>query len=188
MRAIRNLCVLLLLTAAAPPAFADDILEAIGEARKAYSAGNLGAAKEALDLASQLIGQKNAEAFARLLPAARAGWKAEEPQISAVGAVTFGGSTASRVYTNAKGDHVEVQITGDSAMLAQFASLLASPQLAGAMGKVIKIGQERAIQNNDGDIHIVVARKFLVTVSGSAAAADKMAYANAVDLAKLAKM
>jgi hypothetical protein len=177
-----------MLLAVAGPARADDILDAIAEARKAYSAGHLGAAKEALDLASQLIGQKNAEAFAKLLPGALAGWKAEEPQISAVGAVTFGGSTASRVYTNAKGDHIEVQITGDSAMLAQFASLLASPQLAGAMGKVIKVGNERAIQNNDGDIHIVVARKFLVTVSGSAPGADKMAYANAVDLARLARM
>src|SRR5262245_9757940 len=85
---------------------ADDILGAMDQARKAYQSGNLAKAKEQLDLASQLIGQKNAEAFAALLPAPLAGWSGGEAQTAATGSVGFGASTASRTYTNAKGDNV----------------------------------------------------------------------------------
>src|SRR5262245_9241819 len=109
------------------PALADDITDAMDQARKAYQAGDLSNAKQSLDLASQLIGQKNAESFAALLPNPLAGWKAEKAQTTAVGAVGFGASVASRTYNNAKGDHVEVQITGDSAVVMQIATLLANP-------------------------------------------------------------
>ena len=170
------------------PAFADDITEAIDQARKSYQSGDMAAAKQSLDLASQLIGQKNAEGFAALLPAPLAGWKADEAQTTALGQVAFGASTASRNYRNGNDQNVEVQITGDSAMIMQFATLLSNPGIAGAMGKIIKIGDQRAIQTREGDVNIVVANKFLVTVNGSADAASKMAYANAVNYAKLSKM
>jgi hypothetical protein len=184
---IRTLLAATLMALTSAASAADDVLDAIDKARKSYQSGDLGNAKQSLDLASQLIGQKNAEGFVTLLPEPLAGWKAEKPQTSAAGAV-FGGSTASRIYSNAKGDHVELAITGESAMIAQFAPLLANPQIAGAMGKIVKIGNERAIQNADGDIHLVVANKFLVLVSGSAGAKDKLSYAGAVDIGKLAKM
>lgn len=178
-------CVLLIAVA---PAYADDITDAIDQARKAYQSGDMGGAKQSLDLASQLIGQKNAEGFAALLPAPLSGWKAEDAQTTSVGQVGFGASTASRRYENAKGDNVEVQITGDSAMIMQFATLLSNPGIAGAMGKIIKVGDQRAIQTREGDVHVVVANKFLVTVSGSADAASRLAYAQAVNFAKLSKM
>lgn len=179
-----------LIAAAAPAAFAaDDILDAIDAARKAYQTGDLGNAKQSLDLASQLIAQKNAEGFAALLPAPLPGWKAEKAQANAVGAAFFGGaSAATRSYSNGKGDSVEVSITGDSAMIMQFAPMLANPALAGAMGKLIRVGSQRAIQTQAGDVMIVVANKFLINVQGSADATSKLAYAQAVDLAKLQKM
>jgi hypothetical protein len=167
---------------------ADDVLDAIDSARKAYQSGDLGNAKQSLDLASQLIGQKNAEAFSALLPAPLAGWKADKVQTAAVGNVGFGASTASRTYTNGKGENVEVQITGDSAMVTQFATLISNPQIAGVMGKIVRVGNQRGIQNPDGDINMVVVNKYMVVVSGSADAAAKMAYAQAVDVAKLGKM
>jgi hypothetical protein len=170
------------------PALADDITDAMDQAKKAYSSGDLTNAKQNLDLASQLIGQKNAEAFAALLPNALPGWKAEKAQAQATGAMAFGASVASRSYTNAKGDNVEVQITGDSAMVMQIATLLSNPQFAGAMGKLIRVGQQRAIQNADGDVNMVINNKFLITIQGSADSASKVAYANAIDVAKLSKM
>ena len=176
------------LAAAAPAFAADDIMDAIDQARKAYQANDLAGAKQSLDMASQLIGQKNAEGFAALLPAALPGWKAEKVQTAAIGAAMFGASTASRSYSNAKGDNVEVQITGDSAMIMQFAAILANPQIAGAMGKLMRVGNQRAVQNAEGDIHMVVANKILVMVQGSADAASKLAYAQAVDTGKLSKM
>ena len=184
----RTLAVLAILTAWSLPALADDITDAMEQARKAYQAGDLSFAKQSLDLASQLIGQKNAEAFAALLPNALPGWKPEKPQTTAVGAVGFGASVASRTYNNAKGDHVEVQVTGDSAVVMQIATLLNNPAIAGAMGKLIRVGSQRAIQDQDGNVKMVINSKFMVSVEGSADAAAKLAYAQAVDIAKLSKM
>ncbi len=76
MTLIRILCAAAFVAAAPVFAFADDITDAIEQARKAYQGGDLAGAKQNLDLASQLIGQKNAEGFAALLPAPLSGWKA----------------------------------------------------------------------------------------------------------------
>lgn len=179
----------LLFATVAPSARADDILDAIEQGRKAYQAGDMTTAKQSIDLASQLIAQKNAEGYAALLPEALAGWKADKAQTSAVGAAVFGGvSSATRIYTNAKDDTVEISISGDSALLMQFAPMLSNPAMAGALGKLIRIGDQRAVQNQDGDIMMIVANKFLINVQGTADAASKVAYAQAVDFAKLSKM
>ena len=188
MRLMRIVAAAAILFAVTPAFAADEVIEAIDQARKAYQGGDLAAAKQSLDLASQLIGQKNADAFGKLLPAPLAGWKAEEVQTTSIGNVGFGASTASRSYTNAKGDSVEVQITGDSAMVMQFATVLNNPAIAGAMGKLVRVGSQRAVQAQNGDIHLVINNKYLVMVSGSGNANDKMAYAQAVDVAKLSKM
>ena len=120
---VRAFVVLMLLAGMMGAARADDISETIELARKSYQSGDLANAKQSLDLASQLIGQKNAEGFAALLPNPLPGWKADRAQSAAMGAVMFGASVASRSYSNSKGDNVEVQITGDSAMVMQFATL-----------------------------------------------------------------
>jgi hypothetical protein len=181
--------VAVLATVALPAAAADDILDAIDQARKSYQSGDMATAKQSLDLASQLIAQKNAERFAALLPEPLPGWKAEKVQSNAVGAAVFGGvSAASRNYTNAKGDNIEVSISGDSALLTQFAPMMNNPAMAAMMGKLIRVGSQRAIQNQDGDIMMVVANKMLVNVQGSGDAATKLSYAQAIDIARLSKM
>lgn len=166
---------------------ADDISEAIDQARKAYQSGDLAGAKQSLDLASQLIGQKNAESFAALLPAPLSGWQAEKAETNSM-AILGGASAATRRYSNAKGDTVEVSITGDSALIMQFAPMLSNPAMAGAMGKLVRVGNQRAIQTQDGDLMMLVNNKFLVNVQGTADAPTKLNYAQAVDVAKLSKM
>jgi hypothetical protein len=189
MLAIRFMAVLALLAGTIGVTRAgDDILDALDQARSSYQSGDLASAKQSLDFASQLVGQKNAEGFAALLPNPLPGWKADRAQSTAMGAVMFGASVASRNYSNANGDNVEVQITGDSAMVMQFATMLNNPQIAGAMGKLIRVGSQRAIQTADGDVNMVIASKFLITVNGSGSASDKAAYAQAVDIIKLTKM
>ena len=109
-------------------------------------------AKQQVDLASQLIAQKNAESFAVLLPAALPGWKAEKAQTNAAGAAMFGGvSAATRTYSNAKDENVEISISGDSALLMQFAPMLNNPAMAAALGKLIRVGNQRAVQAQNGD-------------------------------------
>jgi hypothetical protein len=186
---LRIICSAIFLALAALPALAaDDILEAIDAARKAYQAGDMAGAKQSLDLASQLVGQKNAESFAALLPAALPGWKAEKAETTSVGVTVFGVTSASRRYNGSDGRDVEVRITGDSALVLHFARLFMNPTIAGAMGKLISIGDQRALQTSEGSINMVVADKFLVTVEGSADEASKLAYARAVDIGKLLKM
>jgi len=99
-----------------------------------------------------------------------------------------GASSATRNYHNSKGDSVEITITGDSAMLTAMAPILNNPMLAGAMGKLVKVGDQRAIVAQNGDVTMVVNNKFVVTVHGSADGAAKLAYANAINIAKLSKM
>jgi hypothetical protein len=186
MTLIRGISAFAMLILIAVPALADDITEAMDQARKSYQSGDLTNAKQSLDLASQLIGQKNAESFATLLPNPLPGWKAEKAETATVALGM--GSEASRTYTNAKGDTVDVKILGDSAVVMQLATVLNNPQIAGAMGKLIRVGSQRAIQDRDGGIKMVVNNKFLVSVEGSADAASKIAYAQAIDIAKLSKM
>jgi hypothetical protein len=125
--------------------------------------------------------------LAALLPDPLPGWKADRAQSTAVGAVMFGASVASRSYSNAQGDNVEVQITGDSAMVMQFATLLNNPQIAGAMGKLVRVGSQRAIQTADGDVNMASPTSSWC-VQGSGSAGDKAAFAQAVDIIKLTKM
>jgi hypothetical protein len=189
MPMLRSLFAAVFLAALVLPALAaDDILDAIEQARKAYQAGDMPNAKQSLDLASQLVGQKNAESFATLLPAALPGWKAEKVETTAVGVTVFGVTSASRRYTGPGDRDVQVRITGDSALVLYFAQLFMNPTIAGAMGKLIRIGDQSVLQTNEGSINMVVANKFLVTVGGSADEASKLAYAKAVDIAKLSKM
>ncbi|HWP27220.1 MAG TPA: hypothetical protein VNL39_12845 [Xanthobacteraceae bacterium] len=186
---LRTLAVAVLAIGLAGAALAgDDVLDAIEQARKAYRSGDLAGAKLSLDTASQLIGQKNADTFAALLPNPLPGWKTERTQTSAVGAVMLGATVASRSYSNDKGESIEVQITGDSALVTQFAVFFTNPQIAGAIGRLIRVGDQRAIQTPDGDINILVANKFLVTVQGTGAVSDKIAYAQAVDVMRLTRM
>jgi hypothetical protein len=186
---LRIICGAIFLALAAMPALAaDDILDAIEAARKAYQAGDMAGAKQSLDLASQLVGQKNAENFAALLPAALPGWKAEKVEATSVGVTVFGVTSASRRYTGPDGRDVQARITGDSALVLHFARLFMNPTIAGAMGKLISIGDQRALQTSEGSINMVVADKFLVTVEGSADIDAKLTYAKAVDIARLSKM
>ena len=56
------------------------------------------------------------------------------------------------------------------------------------IGSLVKVGGLRAIQNQQGDVIVVIANKYVLNVQGSADPAAKLAYANAVDVAKLSKM
>jgi len=169
-------------------ALSDDVTDAIEAGRKAYADGELAKAKDALGLASQLIGQKHAEAYAKMLPAALPGWTADEVEITAMGSAGFGASSVLRRYENKAGDQIEVQIASDQAVIAQFATMMATREVAGAMGKIVTVGNERALQGVDGDLHLVVAGKFIIAVQGSASVSDKLAYARAIDIAALAKL
>jgi hypothetical protein len=171
----------------AAPARADDIASAISEAQRAYQGGQIQAAQTALQEALQLLSQRAAAGLAAALPDALPGWRAEEASSNAAGvAGLFGGSSASRSYRNAQGQMVEIQVMSDNPMIAQLGPILANPMLAGAMGRLVRIGEQRAIQGSDGNVQMLVDNRILVQVQGDAPAEAKLAYARAINVARLA--
>jgi hypothetical protein len=53
------------------------------------------------------------------------------------------------------------------------------------MGRLIRIGNQRAIQQQDGQIVMVANNRFLIQVSGDGTPEEKLAYARAIDMTKL---
>ncbi len=172
---------------AGAPARADDIATAITEAQRAYQGGQIQAAQTALQEALQLLAQRAAAGLAGALPDALPGWTAEEATSNATGAAgLFGGSTASRNYRNAQGQTVEIQVMSDNPMIAQLGAIMANPMLAGSMGRLVRIGEQRAIQSSDGNVQMLVDNRILVQVQGDAPAEAKLAFARAINMARLA--
>ena len=168
------------------PARADDVADALAEATRSYQAGQVAAARTAMEEALQLLAQRTAAGLGSALPNALPGWQAEKAETqTAPLALMGGGSQASRRYKNATGQDVEIQVTADSPVLAQLGMVMANPAIAGAMGKLIRIGSQRAIQTNNDEIQMLVNNRILVMINGSATIEDKLAYAQAMDLTKL---
>lgn len=176
---------LLAALALSPAARADDVTDALREALRTYEAGQFAAARTAIEEALQMLSQRSADSLSTALPAALPGWTAEDAETRAGGIAVLGGVTASRRYTNAQGQAVEVSLATDNPLIGQLGPILSNPMLAGAMGRLIRIGDQRAVQTNDGEIQMLVDNRVLVTVRGDAPAEAKLAYARAVDLARL---
>jgi len=176
-------------------AFADDVTDAINESLQSYQAGKYSEAMNSLNYASQLIGQKKGGDLQSVLPQPLAGWEAEEATSQAMGAAMLGGGvTTERRYTKGSGS-VRIQIVADSPLIQSMMMLFTNPMMAGADGgKLEKISGEKAIvkynaQQKDGNINIVVANRFLITVEGNdASIEDLKAYAGKIDFKKLAAM
>lgn len=177
------------------PVIADDVTDSINEALKQYGKGEFAEAVQSLDYAAQLIRQKKGGQLEAFLPQPISGWKAEEAKSQAMGSAMFGGGvTAERSYV--KGDsRVNVTILTDSPMMQAMMMMFANPMMATSDGgKLEKINAERAIvkyssETKDGDINMVIANRFLVTVQGNnVARQDLIAFAQGIDFKKLALM
>jgi len=149
----------------------------------------------AIDYASQLIQQKKGEKLESMLPKPLDGWKAQEATSQAVGAAMMGGGLSAERSYSKESSTVDIQIITDSPIMQGMMMMFSNPMLAASDGgKLQKIGRQKAIvkydaQNKSGDINVVVANRFLVTIEGrDVSAADLKAYAKAVDYDKLSDM
>jgi hypothetical protein len=177
------------------PVLADDVTDSINEALKQYNSGEFTDAVQSLDYASQLIRQKKGGQLEAFLPDPISGWKAENAKSQAMGSAIFGGGvTAERSYV--KGDsRVNVKIITDSPMMQGMMMMFSNPMMAiSDGGKLEKISGEKAIvkysnDNKDGNINMVIAGRFLITVEGNdVARQDLIAFAQGIDFKKLAVM
>ena len=189
------IAVSLFITTAAT-ALADDVTDSVNEALQLYQDGKFTEAVNSLNYASQLIQQKKGASLESVMPAALSGWTAEEASSQAAGAAMFGGGvTAERRYTKGESTSVKIQIVTDSPMLQAVMMMMGNPMFATSDGgKLETIGGQKAIvkldaENKSGEIQIVVANRFLVTLEGQDVVKDDLtAYAKAIDYAKLAAL
>ena len=166
----------------------DTVLSTIKEATRQYQAGDYSGSASNLDYASQLIRQKKSEKMKDLLPEPLPGWDGKEASAQALGAaVPGGGVTVSRDYTRGAST-ISVEIVSDSPVLQSVLMMLNNPVFAGAGGgRLETVKGNRSVLKFDsgkksGELYIVVASRFVVTVKGrQVAREDLLAYGEAMD-------
>lgn len=182
---MRKLVLAAVLALACAPALADPIHDNIARALKAYDTGDMRGAKQALDIASQQIAQRNAQLLATVLPRPYQGWTASKPEVAGIGNVLGGMITAKCTYSNGNA-RVEVSIIGDSPMLSAVAALITNPQIAMMSGaKIVTIAGQQAIVTPDGQIQLPYNNRWYIVVEGNAPLPQKIAYANAINFRAL---
>jgi hypothetical protein len=163
------------------PALADDISDEINRARKLYDQGKLSEAKESLELAAQLIAEKKAVALGAVLPASPNGWQGEKVESTMGTAGLFGGISASRRYRK-DGTQCTISVVGDSPLLAMVSTVITNPAVASVTGsRMRRIAGRRALITPDGDVQVLSANSYLVTVSGPCDEEDKLELAGTVN-------
>ena len=175
--------------------YADDVEESIKEALQSYKKGEYKDAVDSLNYASQIIQQKRGSSLESFLPEPLKGWTAQKSSSQAAGAAMFGGGiTAEREYRKGSSS-ITVQIITDSPLMQSVMMMFANPMFATADGgKLERIGRQKAIvkydaDSKDGDIKIVIANRFLVSVEGQGITGEELrAYAKAIDFKKIQSM
>ena len=158
----------------------DTVLSTIKEATRQYQAGDYSGSASNLDYASQLIRQKKSEKMKDLLPEPQPGWDGKEASAQALGAAVLGGGvTVSRDYTRGAST-ISVEIVSDSPVLQSVLMMLNNPVFAGAGGgRLETVKGNRSVLKFDsgkksGELYIVVASRFVVTVKGRQVAREDL--------------
>lgn len=174
--------------------FADEITDSIEEAMEYYKDGNHVEAVNSLDYASQLIRQKRSGKLEALLPEPLSGWLAEDVKSQAAGPGYLGGMISAKRKYKKDRSSVTIEIITDSPALQSMIMVFSNPAYASADGgKLTKIKRQKAIikyhpSKRKGEINIVVAKQYLVSVKGrNINQNDLVDYASAVDYMKLKK-
>lgn len=191
MRLPYCLLLLVLLAGTHPsPARADDVTDQIDQALAAYRKHDLPVAVAALEAASNLVRQAQADALKAILPPAPQGWNADNVDTSAGAAAALGlGTTVSRTY-HKDDQQVEVQIIAGGRMVQVMAVMINSPMAAATGVKTVVIGgRPLSYMPNDNSFAAVVGGTTMVKVTGNKATPEPTlrTFIAAVDFAALEK-
>ena len=180
------------LTLVLPAAHADEVTDQIDAAHKAYDAGELRSAVQALNFASTSIQQKINDLLLKLLPEPMAGWQADAAESEAGGITAMvAGTIISRKYRREDGAEVELRLMADSPMMAMMTMMMQTPFLMQASQDThlyTNRGNQGMLQHEDGsddwEISLMVGSRILLQskVSGSQDEKPAEDYLNAVDL------
>lgn len=168
---------------------ADEILDAINEAKEAYNEQAYTEAAESLDYAKQLILQKTSEGLMKFLPEPKDGWEGKEAKAQNLGMLGGASGIEKEYVKTGKGSRGRVTLTimGESPMFTGMMAMF-NPAIAGSDGgKLQKIKRNKAVvkyskDRRNGEIMINVAKKYIVMIKGSNIdEEDLMYFAESVD-------
>ena len=165
----------------AAPAAADEVEDALKMALEAYQAGDIATAKEEIDFASQLIVQMKAAGLSGFLPEPLEGWSREDNSNSG-SAMGFGGGMMAGARYTRDGDDVNIEMMAENQMVTAMATMFSNPALMGSIGTVKRIGRQKVVITNEGEIQTLVDGRIFIQVTGRAPIEDKEAYFAAIDL------
>jgi len=179
----------------AVPGYADDVMDSVNEAVEFYKNGEYTDAVESLNYASQLIQQKKGKSLESFLPQPLSGWTAEKASSQAAGAAMFGGGIVTNRQYRKDSSSISIEIITDSPLMQGMMMMFSNPMFAASDGgKMERIKRQKAIvkvdpENKTGDIKIIVANRFLVSIEGNGVTEnDLKAYAKAIDYKKMAAL
>lgn len=179
----------------ATTAAADDVTDYINEALEFYKDGQYSEAVSSLNFAEQLIQQKKSSGLEAFLPEPLKGWDAKAATSQAAGSAMLGGGISAERQYNKGDSSIQIQILADSPMLQGVMMMMSNPMFAASDGgKMERIGKQKAIVkydagNKEGEIQIVVANRFMVTVEGNGVSDTELKdYAKAIDYDKMAQL
>ena len=160
----------------------DEVEVSLEAALEAYRDGDLELAVEEVEYARQLMAQQKTQALAGFLPEPLDGWIKEDGE--AGGMPGLGGMMASATYVGPE-HTVEIQFMADNQMVASMMMMFNNTAMIGQMGELMRIGRQKVIHTNDGELQAMLDNNVLVSISGDAPLETKKAYFDRMDLAAL---
>lgn len=141
---------------AAGPVRADEITDGLDRARQLYERGDLAGAATETNFALNALHQKRNAVYSTLFPAAPAGWTLEESSDDGAGSALAaqmlgGGVMVERRYTRGDDDSIKATVIVDSPMIQALAAMVNNPAMLGKGAKRVRIGNDNAIQQREGD-------------------------------------
>jgi hypothetical protein len=193
MSTLRLICLALagvaVLAAVSP---ADEISDSIAGAQSAYQSGDYKSASTELQTALVAVNQKLIDLLVARMPAAPAGWKAEDAagvDASALGMGFYASLVVERTYYPPSGSTIDFTIAANSPLLKTYRALSANPTLA-SVGeqsgmKTVRVCGYDAVEQfqNESEMHILAGNGTLISITGDspADAKDIRTLANATD-------
>lgn len=178
-------------------AAADEVTAQIDTAKKAYEAGELRSAVEALNFAVAKIQEEMTANLLTLLPEPLRGWQADAPTSQSGGmAAMITGTTLARRYFREDGAEVSLSLMADSPMMPMMTMAMSMPfvmqgsqdmktySFKGHRGMI-----DHAAGSEDYQITLMVGNRLVIQVKGGKIPdpAPLEAYLNALDLAAIQK-
>ena len=162
-----TVCSFALLSCLTAPVLADEVADALQSALTAYNGGDMGKASEEITMAVQAISAQQSARLTALLPAAPDGWtRTDTADFTKSFGILGGGSGAEATYASADGaTSFKMSFVADNPMVSSMGAMLGNAQMMAMMGKVVKVG-DQALLSQDNAVSSLVNSRVLFQAQG----------------------